>query len=50
MFREGHSSQNSRISHQEAQEFFDKIKHGDDEHREWLAVEFEKFFNMKIRR
>lgn len=32
------------------QDFFDKIKHGDDSHKEWLAVEFEKFYDIKITR
>lgn len=32
------------------QEFYDKIKHGDAEHREWLAKEFEAFFGTKITR
>lgn len=33
-----------------AQRLFDKIKHGDDEHKEWLAKELEDFFKATILR
>jgi len=31
-----------------AQRLFDKIKHGDDQHQEWLRVTLEEFFSTKI--
>lgn len=30
------------------EEFYHKIKHGDDSHREWLRSEFNKFFGLNI--
>jgi bacterioferritin (cytochrome b1) len=33
-----------------AQRLFDKIKHGDETHMEWLAKELEDFFKAKITR
>jgi hypothetical protein len=33
-----------------AQKFYDRIKHGDEAHKEWLAKEFEDHFGTKIAR